>query len=54
MRLGIKDKGWVQTLLFFVKPFPTVAGELKQMQRLAEETARKWIRGQRSCYDLVT
>jgi REP element-mobilizing transposase RayT len=53
VRLGIKDKDWLQTLLFFEKCFPTVAGELKRMQQLAEETGRKWIRGQRSCYGLA-
>ncbi|MCK5905480.1 MAG: transposase [Gammaproteobacteria bacterium] len=54
LRLGIKDKDWLQSILFFEHRFPTVAGELKRMRQLAEETGRKWIRGQRSGFALST
>jgi len=53
LRLGIKDKDWLQTILFFEHRFPTVAGELKRIRQLAEETGRKWIRGQRSGFILL-
>jgi len=44
-RLGIENKDWVNHIHYFERQFPTVAGNIKKLRQLAEQTSRLWIKG---------
>ncbi len=44
-RLGIDDKDWINHIHYFERQFPTVAGSIEKLQKLAEQTSRRWIKG---------
>ena len=45
LRLGIDDKDWINHIHYFERQFPTVAGSIEKLQKLAEQTSRRWIKG---------
>ncbi len=44
-RLGIDKKDWLRHIQYFESHFPTVAGSMDKLKRLAEQTSRRWIKG---------
>jgi len=45
LRLGIDEKGWINHIHYFERQFPTVAGNIDKLRKLAEQTSRRWIKG---------
>lgn len=37
-RLGIDEKDWIQHIHYFERQFPTVAGSIEELRKLAEKT----------------
>ena len=45
LRLGIDEKDWINHIRYFERQFPTVAGNIDKLRKLAEQTSRRWIKG---------
>ena len=53
-RLGIDEKDWINHIHYFERQFPTVAGSFEQLERLAQQTSRRWIKVMSNAFNSVT
>jgi len=44
-RLGINEKDWIRHVQSFERQFPTVAGCINNLKKLAQNTNRLWVKG---------